>query len=89
MGYTVLCKNFRTRWGEIDIIAEKNTKIYFFEVKTRQSLKAGLPAEAVTYYKKQHLQQAAWIFLQKHRLTDRDYFFRILSVKISSNKKIV
>lgn len=81
-GYKILARNFRSRWGELDIIAEKNKKIFFFEVKTRRSLRAGLPEESVTPWKIKHLQKAAFIFLQKNNLQDRDYTMKILSVKM-------
>lgn len=33
-GYTVLARNYRQKWGEIDVIAEKDQRAYFIEVKT-------------------------------------------------------
>jgi putative endonuclease len=50
--YKILEKNFRTRQGEIDIIAEgKNTVLCFVEVKARSRDDYGLPVEAITRYK--------------------------------------
>ena len=44
-GYTIICQNFRTKQGEIDIIArDKYKTIIFVEVKTRTSLEYGNPA---------------------------------------------
>lgn len=37
-GYSIECRNFRTRRGEIDIICSKNDRIIFFEIKTADSL---------------------------------------------------
>ena len=33
-GYSVLERNYTKKWGEIDIISEKNNKLYFIEVKS-------------------------------------------------------
>jgi putative endonuclease len=39
LGYTVLCRNWYCRWGEIDIIAQKSGQLIFVEVKTVSSTK--------------------------------------------------
>lgn len=55
--YKIICRNYRCRLGEIDIIANKNSNIVFVEVKTRKTLKFGMPAEAVTKANKQKYTQ--------------------------------
>lgn len=47
-GYKVLTKNFRSRFGEIDIIAQDKDTLVFVEVKTRWNKAYGYPQEAVT-----------------------------------------
>jgi putative endonuclease len=47
-GYKIIDRNFRSRFGEIDIIAEDKETLVFVEVKARWSLKYGSPEEAVT-----------------------------------------
>ena len=47
-GYRVVERNFRSRFGEIDIVALKDECLIFVEVKARWSLKFGLPEESVT-----------------------------------------
>ncbi len=47
-GYRVIERNFRSRFGEIDIIAIKDGTLIFIEVKARWSTKFGKPEEAVT-----------------------------------------
>lgn len=46
-GYTVLDKNFISRYGEIDIIALKDRYICFVEVKYRKNSGSGMPEEAI------------------------------------------
>jgi putative endonuclease len=47
-GYKVIDRNFRSKFGEIDIIAIKDEYLVFIEVKARWSLKFGRPEESVT-----------------------------------------
>ena len=63
-GYKILEKNFRIRAAEIDIIAEKDNTIIFFEVKTRSNIRKGTPAEAVNLRKQKKIIEAASVFLQ-------------------------
>ena len=46
-GYRILERNFRTKRGEIDIIARNRKEIIFVEVKTRKNLDYGFPSESV------------------------------------------
>lgn len=50
-GYKIKDRNFRSRFGEIDIVALDGSTLVFVEVKARWSLKFGAPEEAVTKYK--------------------------------------
>ena len=52
-GCHILTRNYRTKLGEIDIIADDHGTLVFIEVKTRRSSHYGLPAEAVHYRKQQ------------------------------------
>lgn len=63
-GYKVLYKNFRMgRYGEIDIIAEKEDVLTFIEVKARTSKRYGSPAESVTYAKQKKIRKVAEYYL--------------------------
>ena len=46
-GFSIIQRNFRTQYGEIDIIAEKNEIIYYIEVKKRLNTHFGKPYEAI------------------------------------------
>ena len=65
-GYAILARNYRVRWGEIDIVAEKDGMLCFVEVKTRASDRFGEPREAVGHRKRQHLRLAAESYLAEH-----------------------
>lgn len=62
-GYDILYNNFRSRFGEIDIIARDDAYIVFIEVKYRRTKRYGYPREAVTYQKQRHILRTAQYFL--------------------------
>ena len=57
-------RNFRSREGEIDIIAEKDDFLVFIEVRTRRSLSFGTPEESVTAQKKERLIALTQAYMQ-------------------------
>lgn len=65
-GYTLLAANYRTRFGEIDIIAADKKYIAFVEVKLRSGVAIYTPEEAVTPQKQQRIVKAAMQYLQLH-----------------------
>ena len=71
-GLKITARNFRTRYGEIDLIAEDGDTLVFVEVKTRRGGTFGTPEEAVTARKRQHLAMAAAIYLQDHGQEQRE-----------------
>lgn len=64
--FTILGTNYRCLYGEIDIIAQKNSKLHFVEVKTRKSSNYGTPVEAYTSKKQQKILRAIWCYLDEH-----------------------
>ena len=79
-GYELLERNFRTRFGEMDVIARKDGSLVFIEVKTRRNERFGIPAEAVDWRKRQKLTRVAQAYLQTHRLENQAARFDVLSV---------
>ena len=65
-GWRVVGMNYRTRLGEIDVIAEKGRYLAFVEVKLRKNAGHGLAREFVTPRKQQRLILAAQSYLQTH-----------------------
>lgn len=58
-GYKIIDRNFRSRFGEIDIVAEESGTLVFVEVKARWSQKFGSPEEAVTPQKLYKIRKTA------------------------------
>lgn len=69
-GYQVVCKNFRCKQGEIDIVAKGSGYIVFIEVKTRSSYKYGEAKEAVNGRKQKHIYEAAKYYLYKNKMEE-------------------
>ncbi len=67
-GYKVLARNYRNRFGEIDIIASHQGTIVFVEVKTRSTTRFGTPAEAITRWKLARLQRLIMDFMVHHKI---------------------
>lgn len=72
-GLRVVARNWRCRWGEIDIVATEEvggrTTVVFCEVKCRSGLGFGDPLEAITYAKVRKLRQLAaeWLAVTRVR----------------------
>lgn len=64
-GYRIIARNYRCKYGEIDIIASRDNCIYFVEVKTRKSYDYGRPAESVTKLKQEHIRKTAVFYLNE------------------------
>jgi len=65
-GYEVIERNYRSPYGEIDLIVRRGDEFVFAEVKTRTSRAFGMPEEAITPKKKLHLIHAVETYLQAH-----------------------
>ncbi|WJR32116.1 YraN family protein [Mycobacteroides immunogenum] len=65
--FTILDRNWRCRYGEIDIVVSRGELLVFVEVKTRTGEGFGTPAEAVTYAKLRRLRRLAGIWLAAQR----------------------
>lgn len=87
IGYQILEINWRYKHLEVDIIAMDKDVLVFIEVKTRRSLKYGLPFEAVGYRKQQKLSRAANLYIsyKKHQ---GDIRFDIISILSVPNEKM-
>lgn len=74
-GYTVLARNYRNRYGELDLIAEKGAVIVYCEVKYRSSGRYGGPFEAVGEQKQKRICRVAALHYAQYG-APRDLFCR-------------
>ena len=64
-GYRIVRRNYRTRTGEIDLIAKDGPYTVFVEVKARRSETYGHPKEAVSFAKRKKIIKTAQIYLKE------------------------
>jgi len=81
-GYEILERNFRTRTGEVDLIACDKGTLVFVEVKTRRDDAYGLPMEAVGLRKQRKIIDAARYYLHRYNHADRDCRFDVVGVEL-------
>lgn len=75
--YEVLERNFRLKFGEIDIIAKQNDCVVFVEVKTRKSIAFGQPSEYVNLKKQIRIKKAAAVYID---IENTDIRFDVIEV---------
>ena len=69
-GYQIVEQNFQNRWGEIDLICQKDKIMVFVEVKTRVGERFGTPEDAINSEKKKRLLKNAnaYMVFKKQRV---------------------
>jgi len=85
--YKIIEQNYKSRYGEIDIIAKDKDVLVFIEVKTRQSTEFGLPQESVDIRKQRQIAKVALIYLAKMNIQEIDCRFDIVAITYLPNQK--
>jgi putative endonuclease len=88
LGYSITETNFRTREGEIDIVAADDGMIVFIEVKTRTNRKFGAGVEQISNTKAERLQATAQRYLSQHDLDNADWRIDLLSVEMDRQGRV-
>ncbi len=86
-GYSILERNFRKGYGEIDIVALKDKILVFVEVKTRTSNVYGTPLEGITPKKLKELIQTALFYKHSHRGLPESLRIDAISVSLHGTNK--
>jgi len=81
-GYKIIEQNYRSKAGEIDIIAREKKTLVFVEVKTRRSTSYGSPKWAVTLKKQKAISMAALYYLKMTNQTNADARFDVVSILV-------
>ena len=80
LGYVILERRFRTRAGEIDLVARDGNTLVFVEVKARTSLACGRPAEAVDGRKRARIARVASLYLAREGCGEAACRFDVVEV---------
>ncbi len=87
-GYKILSRNFRSPFGEIDIIAEDKDCLVFIEVKRRTGNDFGTSFEAIDSRKKMHIIRSAQIYLKANHCLNRRVRFDVVGID-GDNVKVI
>jgi len=79
-GFTILETNYKTKIAEIDIIAKDKDCLCFIEVKTRRSLRKGLPKESVNYSKQKKIIMGTSFYLKEKKQMNSKVRFDVIEV---------
>lgn len=88
-GYTIVTTNYRSRWGEVDIVARRDDEFIFVEVKTRRGTAYGMPEESVTATKSQRLIATAQDYIQKHDSEQAPWRLDVVSIQLEESGKLL
>lgn len=82
-GYRIIRRNYRCKYGEIDIIAEHDNITAFIEVRTIQAENFGTPQDFITNIKTEHISKSALNYIKKENLFDRSCRFDLVAINFS------
>ena len=80
-GYSIIARNVRTPYGEIDLVVKTRQTLVFVEVKTRSTNAFGLPEEAISTRKRKHILQSAEYYLQELDDYRGDWRVDVISIR--------
>ena len=79
-GYNIAVRNYYSRFGEIDIIAEKGDLILFVEVKYRKNDYYSAPSMSVTVRKQEKIKKTALKYISDKEISNKDFRFDIIEI---------
>ena len=86
-GYKVIERNFRTEYGEIDLIAEQDGVTVFVEVKTRTGNQYGNPEGAITPEKTLHMVESAQAYVQNNADLTGGWRIDVIAIRRGASEK--
>ncbi len=81
--FEILARNYRSKFGEIDVVALRKGTLHFIEVKTRSTDRFGKPAEAVDREKMSKILRLAQVFIKENKFEYYRYSFDVIEVKLN------
>ena len=89
LGCSILAANYRSQWGEVDIVARHKDTILFVEVKTRRSTSFGVPEESITPAKTEKLIATAETYLEEHNLSNHHWRIDLITVQTDPTGRLL
>lgn len=91
-GFRILERNYRTRWGELDIVAFNGQELVFCEVKTRRSSTASVwPLESVHPHKRRQVRRmaASWLNERSGHPYAKTLRFDAIGIRLDAADRLV
>lgn len=88
-GFRILARRFRNGRRDIDLIAERDARVAFVEVKARRGAEFGDPVEAVHHRKQRELARSARVWIDRHGRDGETYQFDVVGVLVAEDRVLV
>ena len=88
-GFSILERNYKTPFGEIDLVTRSNGLIVFLEVKTRISERFGPPVSAITAKKRKHILKNCQFYLKKYGSIEKPCRIDVIAINLNSRGKLL
>ncbi len=80
-GYKIIEKNYKTKLGEVDIIADYKGCICFIEARASNNQAFCLPEETILKKKQLQISKTALAYIKQHKLENKSCRFDVVSIK--------
>ena len=87
LGYRILDRNFKTRSGEIDIVARDRDTTVFVEVKRREAVGHGTAADTLSPLQMRRVVGAARIYAAQHKLSEGAIRFDVIAIDVHNGSE--
>lgn len=87
-GYRIIVRKYRSRFGEIDIVAQDKHVLVFVEVRSRSDFQHGFPFETVNFNKRRRIENVALEFQKRFNLIERESRFDCVSILFDKELKV-
>ncbi|SEN14062.1 YraN family protein [Lihuaxuella thermophila] len=85
-GWTILDRNWTTRFGELDLIARDGEQVVFVEVRSTSGGRFGFGFQSVDFRKQQKVRRLALAYVQQKRLEHLPIRFDVISVLLNRER---
>jgi putative endonuclease len=86
-GFELLEKQYRCRFGEIDLILKKGNELHFVEVRTKSGHTHGSAEESITAKKKETIRKVCHHFISSQRIHEMDIHIDVVAILIDKKEK--
>lgn len=87
-GCEIIARNYRCRYGEIDIVAKDDYQLVFVEVRTKKGRAFGIPEESIALRKQSKMVSAAQTYIQEKGLEASDWRIDVIAIEVDSKDKV-